>query len=631
DDILVTFDDEAASGTNIENICNAATPTISGSFLTHLAAPNNLSAIDGEDPSGTWTFQLAHSEPFDPGTLNEVCITAAFAAVTFDKWVSTNNTCSDTLDTLTVSSGTDVYYCYTASNPSTETFSINPGDAVDDQGHDISALETTYVQGASQTVVVGPITAGSATLPDNVTTINNAQVTASFTTANFTGNLVTSKSASLTVTVNPPLSPANGAKQLYLSNLGGSRDLTRIEPTANTTSPNITFGSFHDYDQTPVFQSPFTITGSNTVNVFLILQRQNGDGAREAQVELFNGNTGALLGTDTWPWNKNNRESHTFTFPIATDENFSVGDFVRVRVSNISANGRDFILHQRKNTPSQIQMQTSTVINIDSIGVFSAAYPLTSQFSSYEPGRTVYIRATVSDPFGNADITNADITITDPTPAVQVNAVAMPPVATPTGATLVYEYQYTIPATPDGLWDISIIATEGFEATPITHTAQSTMVVGIPGITISKNSAVLSDPINASNPKAIPGAIVEYAVAVSNSGFGYVDTDTVILTDPLAAGSTFFFGSPVNPITFTDGATSSGLTFTFTSLASTTDDVDFSNDGGGTFITPTTDASGFDTTSPPINYIRINPKGGFRGSDGVNDPSMQVNFRVRVE
>ncbi len=123
------------------------------------------------------------------------------------------------MDTLSVTPGTEVYYCYTVSNPGSETFTINPGDATDDQGHDLSALETTYVQYASQTVVVGPITAGGAALPDNTTTINNAQVTATFATANFTGNLVVNKSASLIVSLNPPIVPASGTKQLYFDGL----------------------------------------------------------------------------------------------------------------------------------------------------------------------------------------------------------------------------------------------------------------------------------------------------------------------------------------------------------------------------------------------------------------------------
>ena len=165
----------------------------------------------------------------------------------------------------------------------------------------------------------------------------------------------------------------------------------------------------------------------------------------------------------------------------------------------------------------------------------------------------------------------------------------------------------------------------------VAHTTNTNMIVGTANITISKNSVVLSDPVNATNPKAIPGAIVEYTVAVGNTGFGYVDTNSFIISDPVVPGTTFYFGLPLNPVNFIDGAVASGLTFTFIDLASVIDDIDFSNDGGLSFITPTTDASGFDTTVPAINFIRINPKGELNGSDGTNNPSMRINFRVRVD
>jgi len=633
DDIAVTFDDEAAIGTNIENVCGGGVPSIQGNYLSHNTAPNNLSALDGESPNGTWNFQLVHVAPYDPGTLNQVCITASFAAVTFDKWVSTNNTCSDTLDALTVPPGTGVYYCYTVSNPSTETFTINPGNATDDQGHDLSSLETTYVQNASQTVVIGPIIAGSAALPDNTTTINNAQVTATFATANYTGNLVTSESASLTVNIIPPNLPASGVKQLYFDNVNGagSHELTRVPPAGITTSNIITRGATLTLNQAAVFEAPFTITGGSTAIVNLRVLATGGS-RRDVQVELFNGGTGSSLGIGTANWSNNNWITLSIPVNIAAGgADFSVNDFVRIVITNTGGNNRNFqIATSNAGIRSELQMQSSTVVNIDNISVHSAAYPAITQFSSYKPGSTVYIRATVSDPFGNADITSAKVTITDSSPTVRVNNLVMTSVATPTGATRVYEYQYIIPATPDGSWEVSVTANEGTEGT-VSHTAQTTMTVGIPNITISKNSAVLSDPINASNPKAIPGAIIEYTIGVENSGFGYVDVDSTVLNDPIASGTTFYFGSPLNPATFIDGATASGLSFTFIDLASAVDDIDFSNDAGLTFITPTTDANGFDTTSPPINYIRINPKGGFKGSDSVNNPSMQINFRVRVD
>jgi hypothetical protein len=278
---------------------------------------------------------------------------------------------------------------------------------------------------------------------------------------------------------------------------------------------------------------------------------------------------------------------------------------------------------------SQLQLQTSTVVNVDTISVFDAAYTSTTQFSSYVPGSTVFIRATVSDPFGNADITGATITITDPATTVQVNNAAMTSVDTPTGATRIYEYQYTVPATPDGFWDISITANEGNEGS-ISNTASSTMIIGTTSITISKTSAVISDPVNVTNPKSIPGAIVEYTINVSNSGFGYADDDSIILTDPLDPNTTLFLGSPADPAQYTNGPTPSGLTYSFISLSNTSDDIAFSNNGGVSFITPGVDGSGFDITVPPINFIRINPKGSLRGTDGVNNPSFEMRFRLRV-
>lgn len=892
DDIVATFDDEAGIGTDIENICGAGTPTINGTYLPHvptapnIPSPNVLSSIDGEDPTGNWGFEMVHVAPFDPGTLNEVCITAAFAATTFDKWVSTNNTCTDTLDSISVAPGTDVYFCYTANNPGTETFNIVSGDATDSQGHDISALETSYVQNASQTVVVGPVVAGSAALPNAATTVNNASIIATFATANFSGTLSTGETASVsvgdpvlntstktvvdlnggtvapgdvleyTITINetagftttditvtdvvqaelqsitftslpagttnntvgnnidlstikvaagsnvtivyeatidaaaPPgtnidntatithagsgvtydavaptvivtpadlststktvldinggsllpgdlvrytitiiesggqpasnvqltdvvdanltsinitnlgggtdnssgntidisnisvaasssvnvvfeanvtggaavgtninntaiitdvtsgvitnaaaativvnSTPTTGVKQLYLEGVNNNPSaLTRVAP-GNTITPNITPGASHTSVQA-AFSSAFTINAGSNITVQLWLRRfsPNNSGVRTATVELFNTGTGSSLGSDSVTWDAGGMILQTFTIPVASAQNFSAGQAIRLVLSNdASSAGSIRVRTNRTGINSQIQMDTSTVINLDDVGIYTAAYPATSQFKTYSPGSTVYLRTTVSDPFGNADINSVDVTVTEPSSVQVFSTNLIAPVATPSTSTAVFETPYTIPATPDGIWIVDFTANEGLEGT-VSHSSSADMVVGTPSLTVSKNySQTVFDPVNTSNYKAIPNAIVEYSVGVENSGFGYVDINTIILSDPLAPGTTFYFGSPLNPVTFVDGLTASGLSFTFISLASTVDDIDFSNDGGSTFITPSVDANGFDITSPPINFIRLNPKGEFRGSDGVNNPSMQINFRVRVE
>jgi uncharacterized repeat protein (TIGR01451 family)/fimbrial isopeptide formation D2 family protein len=900
-DIVATFDDEAAIGTDVENVCGAGTPTINGTYLPHvptapnIPSPNVLSLIDGEDPTGNWGFELVHVAPFDPGTLNEVCITAAFAAVTFDKWVSTNNTCTDTLDSISVAPGTDVYFCYTANNPGTETFNIVSGDATDSQGHDISALETSYVQNASQTVVVGPIVAGSAALPNAATTVNNASIIATFATANFTGTLSTGEAASAsvgdpvlntstktvvdlnggsvapgdvleyTVTINetagftttditvtdvvqaelqsinftslpagttnntvgnnidlstitvaagssvtivyeatidaaaPPgtnidntatithagsgvtfdaisptltisptslststktvldvnggsllpgdllrytitiietgglpvsnvqltdvvdanltginitnlgggtdnsagntidisnisipasssvtvefeanvsgaastgtsinntaiitdvttgivtnavaptvvvnSTPSSGTKILYLDNLGGNAgDLTRDDPATITDSRTANLngnGESADFNLTPVFQGDFTIS-AGTINALIGFERNNNGGSRTVLIELYKvsgGNT--LIASDSTTFNIGTNQGNTtlipFDFTLASAVSFTATDSLMMRVTNTTGPSNNRVrVHSNLNGLSVIPFDTATVINLDEVGIYAAASPSTTQYKSYLPGSTVYLRAKVSDPFGYADINSVDFTVSNPVPTQVFSTSVSVPVADPAaaGATAVFETPYTIPATPDGIWSVGFTANEGSEGT-VTHSSTANIVVGPPLLTVSKNySQTLFDPVNTSNYKAIPNSIVEYSVGVENTGYGYVDINTIVLTDTIAAGTTFYFGSPLNPATFVDGLTASGLSFTFISLASTLDDIDFSNDGGATYITPAVDANGFDITSPPINHIRLSPKGEFRGSDGANDPSMVINFRVRVE
>jgi trimeric autotransporter adhesin len=100
------------------------------------------------------------------------------------------------------------------------------------------------------------------------------------------------------------------------------------------------------------------------------------------------------------------------------------------------------------------------------------------------------------------------------------------------------------------------------------------------------------------------------------------NTDLYV-TDIGAAGS--------GPVAFSNGTPTSALTYTFTSLASTTDDVAFSNDGGATYTyTPVANGNGVD---PNVTHIRINPKGTFAGDPvaGAPSPNFTASLRVRIE
>lgn len=153
----------------------------------------------------------------------------------------------------------------------------------------------------------------------------------------------------------------------------------------------------------------------------------------------------------------------------------------------------------------------------------------------------------------------------------------------------------------------------------------------VPVLGMLKSTAVFSDPFNnALNPKAIPGAIVTYTVRLTNSGPGAVDSNSVVITDALPGAVDLFVGDiggvGSGPVLFTDGAPASGLSWTFTSLASGLDSVDFSQDGSVWTYTPVPDANGFDAT---VRHVRLKPSGTMSAAGGGN-PYAEIIFRVRV-
>lgn len=158
--------------------------------------------------------------------------------------------------------------------------------------------------------------------------------------------------------------------------------------------------------------------------------------------------------------------------------------------------------------------------------------------------------------------------------------------------------------------------------------------VGLPNVTVAKALTTLQDPINGTtNPKAIPGSTIRYLIVTTNTGSGQADTDSVIMTDSVPPNMALrvldYDGTTPGPVQFIDGATPSGLSYSFVALDDATDDVAFSDDNGATFdYEPSADANGVDLA---VTDIRVNPKGDLAGSIGSGDPSMQISFKIIVQ
>jgi hypothetical protein len=154
-----------------------------------------------------------------------------------------------------------------------------------------------------------------------------------------------------------------------------------------------------------------------------------------------------------------------------------------------------------------------------------------------------------------------------------------------------------------------------------------------PSFTTSLSHPLVSDPQNGTtNPKAIPGAVLTYSVNIGNTSAGYPDSNSVVVVQSVPPQAMLYvgnFGAPGSgPVAFTQGSPSSGLTYVFTSLASTTDNLAFSNNGGASFgYTPTPDANGYDSA---VTHIRVTPQGIFAGAGGSGSPSFTLSYRVRV-
>lgn len=139
---------------------------------------------------------------------------------------------------------------------------------------------------------------------------------------------------------------------------------------------------------------------------------------------------------------------------------------------------------------------------------------------------------------------------------------------------------------------------------------------------VEKSSTVISDPVNGTiNPKAIPGAIIEYQITVTNVGNRAVDASSIIIIDEMPAEMAFLTGTPV---TFTNGTPVSGLnSFNAATM------VRFSSQPGGSGPFTYTPSGSADAD---VRAIRIAPTGTMaRATSGTNQPNFTIRFRAQVQ
>lgn len=171
---------------------------------------------------------------------------------------------------------------------------------------------------------------------------------------------------------------------------------------------------------------------------------------------------------------------------------------------------------------------------------------------------------------------------------------------------------------PIGLWKQALVnftpiaaGTYRFEAfIPNPANFDVASVSYTPPISVSKTGAAHWDPVsNLVNPKMIPGAIITYSINVEVPAGYDLASNSIKISDQtphnLALMVSDFHGPGSGPVDFHSG--SSGLSFSYSGLASTTDGIEFSSNGGMDWqYVP---VIGPDGSDPKVTHVRVTPSG----------------------
>ncbi|WP_144876410.1 beta strand repeat-containing protein, partial [Hyella patelloides] len=305
----------------------------------------------------------------------------------------------------------------------------------------------------------------------------------------------------------------------------------------------------------------------------------------------------------------------------SNDITVPTGEAVSLEIANAQS-GLDFVVNYDSSTyPSKIELPTTTVIDVASLGVYDTANGGGNLIDSSFNGDTVYVRAEVTDPFGDTDITGLNLVIDVPGGSPIVASLDDTNVIDTAGdGTKIYEYEWNTGAIEGG-YDISVVANEGLEVGDfeITDTAGTTfnlsaLDLGTPSVTEFVDSS---------------GTPIDTYDAGDDIYLEVTDTDkagtgTITATITTSTGDT-------ETITLTETGASTGV-FLSSALSSTGDNTSNGqlNAPAGTVLSASyTDVANPDDTSSD-NASVINPSAPPNNPPTAQDDSYSVNANTTL-
>ena len=431
-------------------------------------------------------------------------------------------------------------------------------------------------------------------------------------------------------------------KPLYLST---TSTLSRTAPTQITSNIISENGGTVIYSLSPGLQKNLVLSGQYDAFPVSLNLATTGNRSRTIDFTLslaygttVPGNTIASLSTSQALGTT--ADTYNFNLNVSGTTSIPAGNKIFLAITNTTNNNRTRELEVfsiNNGQPSFVGLQATTVIAVDNLTLTDSA---NNTITSLYTGEALKITSTVSDPFGEADISNVLLEIYDANGALvnTLNAATLSLAdSDASAATKTFTFNYTPVATLSnaGMWKFRIVANEGNEGWVSAYASQLLEIkVPVPDVVLTKTPLVISDPVNGTNnPKAIPGAVVQYSIVAINQGKGATDNNSVVIADAVPENTSFivsnFDGSTNGPLKFSDAASpnNSGLSYNFSALNSSTDGLEFSLDGTDYSYSPVADVNGTDSN---IRFFRIRPTGAMGAAGSTNLPQFEFKYKVTL-
>lgn len=392
------------------------------------------------------------------------------------------------------------------------------------------------------------------------------------------------------------------------------------------------------FTQSPALCSNLTIKAGQTITVRPYVTITSGSMPTNPSITATLRYGSTNIGTLTNPTYNASAGTLTWTTTLGSDVTIPAGQAIALNVTTAQSGVAFTIDYDSQTDPSLIDLPVSTFINVSSLAMYNAPYPGGSIITSAIPGSTVYLRGTVTDPFGVSDITGMNISLTSPSGTV--TNVAGTSVAT-SGCSRIYEYTWATP-TVGGNYAFNVSAAEGLEGTVIDVSALNFPLCNVTGAVTSRTNISCFGANTGSFTVAGSGGTAPYqyrlgAGAFQSSGTfsslpagtsvitiqdsnGCTSTTSVTITQPAALTATvvaiqpqcFAFGS----ISLNVSGGTAPYTYDWSDVAGNINPKDRSGLSGGSYSVIVRDANGCTTTanvtltSPtgcsPINICRSN-------------------------